>query len=404
MSIFPPDASSYESRRSNACAALAADDFARVVEAAELYVSSRSALMSFISILGNLVHQGLRRLPDEWRDDIIRKIRETLKLALKVSIARIDDQPGRKSSGGRYTAIAMATGAGGGAFGLPSVLAELPITTGLILRSIADIGRSCGERLDDPEFRATCIEVFAYGTPLDEEDEEIAFVLARMGAIESASKISEAVARIAVRYAATLAPKIAAMSVPATGAVLGARELGLHELLSGNGRSSFHAFADPAKARSSAGAVLLRFSGPGVAERAGRTSARGQTVKGLIVHEPWIDLIVSGAKTWEMRSRNTAVRGRIALIRKGSKAVFGVADLVDTVPKLSQSDLKASVDKHQVLESEIDEDFKWSTAWVLERARPLRRPVPYHHPAGAVIWVNLDSAVAAMVEQQLADG
>ena len=222
MSISPPDSSSDESRRSNACAALDADDFARVVEAAELYVSSRSALMSFVSILGNLVHHGLRRLPEEWRNDIVNKISETLDFALRVSIARMDDRPGRKSSGGRYIAIAVATGAGGGAFGLPSVLAELPITTGLILRSIADIGRSCGERLDDPEFRATCIEVFAYGTPLDEEDEEIAFVLARMGAIESASKISELVGRIAVRYAATLAPKIAAMSVPVTGAVLGA--------------------------------------------------------------------------------------------------------------------------------------------------------------------------------------
>jgi hypothetical protein len=51
---------------------------------------------------------------------------------------------------------------------------------------------------------------------------EIAFVLARMGAIESASQISEAIAKIAIRYAARLAPKIAAMSVPAVGAVLGA--------------------------------------------------------------------------------------------------------------------------------------------------------------------------------------
>ena len=49
-------------------------------------------------------------------------------------------------------------------------------------------------------------------------------------------------------------------------------------------------------------------------------------------------------------------------------------------------------------------DFKHSTAWVLQRARPLREPVPYHHPAGAVIWVNLDPEVAEMVEKQLAVG
>ena len=125
-------------------------------------------------------------------------------------------------------------------------------------------------------------------------------------------------------------------------------------------------------------------------------------MKGLIVDEPWVSMIVAGKKTWEMRSRNTAVRGRIALIRKGSKAVVGVADLIGTVPLLSQSDLKASVDKHQVPERKIDEEFKHNTAWVLERARRLREPVPYRHPAGAVIWVNLDPEVSEMVERQLA--
>jgi hypothetical protein len=70
-------------------------------------------------------------------------------------------------------------------------------------------------------------------------------------------------------------------------------------------------------------------------------------MKGLIVDEPWISLIISGKKTWEMRSRNTLVRGRIALIRKGSKAVVGVAEIVRTIPKLSQSELRANVIKHR---------------------------------------------------------
>jgi len=109
----------------------------------------------------------------------------------------------------------------------------------------------------------------------------------------------------------------------------------------------------------------------------------------LIIDEPWISLILSGEKTWELRSRDTRVRGRIALIRKGSKTVIGVADLIGTLPKLTRSDLISNIAKHRVPESEISEDFKWSTAWVLERARSLHKPIPYHHPAGAVIWVNL---------------
>ena len=127
-------------------------------------------------------------------------------------------------------------------------------------------------------------------------------------------------------------------------------------------------------------------------------------MKGLIIDEPWISLIVSGEKTWEMRSRNTNVRGRIGLIRKGSKTVIGLADLIDTLPKLPRSELRASFAKHRVPESKIDEDFEWSTAWVLQRPRSLQEPIPYRHPAGAVIWVNLDPKVAAVIEQQLAGG
>jgi site-specific recombinase XerC len=127
-------------------------------------------------------------------------------------------------------------------------------------------------------------------------------------------------------------------------------------------------------------------------------------MKGLVIDEPWISLIISGQKTWEMRSRNTLVRGRIALIRKGSKTVIGTADLVRTLPKLSPAELKAGVDNHRVPESEIVKEFKHNTAWVLQRARPLREPIPYRHPAGAVIWVNLDPEVAAMVEKRSAVG
>jgi hypothetical protein len=63
-----------------------------------------------------------------------------------------------------------------------------------------------------------------------------------------------------------------------------------------------------------------------------------------------------------MRSRNTAIRGRIGLIRKGSKTVVGVADLVGTLHALSISTLKANVAKHRVPKEEIGEDFKWRIA------------------------------------------
>jgi hypothetical protein len=207
------------SRRTNACALLHEDEFRRLVEAAETYISAQAVLMSFLAKLGNAVHRGLTKIPQDWQDEITKTIRESLDFAQRVSTTRMQDFPGLRSSENFYTAMALATGVAGGAFGLPAILAELPITTGLILRSIADVGRSHGERLDDPEFAATCIEVFAFGGPLEEaDDSDIAFIAARIGAIE----VTDFIAKVAVRYASAIAPKIAAMSVPLVGAVLGA--------------------------------------------------------------------------------------------------------------------------------------------------------------------------------------
>ncbi len=61
------------------------------------------------------------------------------------------------------TAAALA-GAAGGAFGLPTLALELPFSTTIMLRSIADIARAEGHDLTDPLSALACIEVFALGT------------------------------------------------------------------------------------------------------------------------------------------------------------------------------------------------------------------------------------------------
>jgi hypothetical protein len=141
-----------------------------------------------------------------------------------------------------------------------------------------------------------------------------------------------------------------------------------------------------------------RLSGP---SKVGRTWLRRRHLKGLIIDEPWIGFILSGRKIWEMRSRNTRIRGRIGLIRKGSKMVVGVADLVDTVPDLSLAALRANFRKMGDTKPRRGADYKYRVAWVLKRARPLSKPVPYQHPYGAVIWVNLSPQVSAKVKRQI---
>src|SRR5437763_6150 len=122
-------------------------------------------------------------------------------------------------------------------------------------------------------------------------------------------------------------------------------------------------------------------------------------MKELIIREPWISLILARKKTCELRSRDTRVRGRIALIRKGCGTVVGVVALVGTLPKLSRSSLISNVKKHRTPRHEVGKDFKHTTAWVLRRAARLHKPVAYPHPAGAVIWVNLRPEVVRRIER-----
>ena len=68
----------------------------------------------------------------------------------------------------------------------------------------------------------------------------------------------------------------------------------------------------------------------------------------LIVAEPWISKILSGQKTWEMRSTSTTKRGPIGLIAKGSGQVVGVVELVDVAGPLTRKQMLNSADKHQI--------------------------------------------------------
>ena len=62
-----------------------------------------------------------------------------------------------------HKVLATASGAAGGAFGLATLPIELPVSTIIMLRSIAEIARSEGEDPSDPEAALSCIQVFALG-------------------------------------------------------------------------------------------------------------------------------------------------------------------------------------------------------------------------------------------------
>jgi hypothetical protein len=122
-------------------------------------------------------------------------------------------------------------------------------------------------------------------------------------------------------------------------------------------------------------------------------------IKGLIIDTPYIDRILAGEKTWEMRSSQTKQRGTIALIRKGSGQVFGLVDLVDSRGPFTREQMLENQSKHKISSERLADPkvAKWNNAWVLTNVVQLSKPVPYQHPPGAVIWVNLDEATRQAV-------
>ena len=110
-------------------------------------------------------------------------------------------------------------------------------------------------------------------------------------------------------------------------------------------------------------------------------------MKGLIIKEPYIDQILSGIKKWEIRGSNTSIRGKIYLIKSGTKKIYGEVDLVDSF----EIDLEKYNEYYKELYGNSCESlpYKRTYAWVLEEPLLYDEPVPYIHPKGAIIWVNL---------------
>jgi hypothetical protein len=135
---------------------------------------------------------------------------------------------------------AMTTGAIGGYFGLVSLSIELPISTILILRSIAEIARSHGESLNSPETRLACIQVLALGGKSPADDAMDVAYLTFRAALANEMRLAAAwlakdttyrkaqpfliriIKTIAARFSLVVKEKVIAQAVPVIGAVGGA--------------------------------------------------------------------------------------------------------------------------------------------------------------------------------------
>ena len=162
-----------------------------------------------------------------------------LALALQVALRTMPDQP-VVGSQLLHKALVTASGAAGGAFGLATLPVELPVSTIIMLRSIADIARSEGEDPSDPESALSCVQVFALGGRAGSDDAsesgyfavrgmlaktvtEAARFVAERGVIkEGGPVLLRFITQVASRFGVVVTQKVAAQTLPVIGAVGGA--------------------------------------------------------------------------------------------------------------------------------------------------------------------------------------
>jgi len=119
----------------------------------------------------------------------------------------------------------------------------------------------------------------------------------------------------------------------------------------------------------------------------------------LVVKDEPLERILSGQKTWEMRTTHTRKRETVALAKKGTGQIFGLADIIDSCGPLSDATMNSTVAMHGIDPSRlmVAETAKYRYAWVLANVRRLPDPIPYSHTKGAQSFILLDAGTSLAI-------
>ena len=216
---------------------LSAEDEAALAEAVRA-LEGTSFASQISGIVGRQLGFAGDLLPARVAEAANKAAATALKFALRGAVRSLPSQaqPPKKRM---HLAAVAATGAVGGAFGLATLPLELPLSTTLMLRSVADIARQSGEDLSDPEALLSCLEVFALEPGRDATLGESSYfavrallaksvteaarqIVARGITDEAAPVLSRLVGQIGSRFGVVVGQKLMAQAVPVIGAVAGA--------------------------------------------------------------------------------------------------------------------------------------------------------------------------------------
>jgi hypothetical protein len=203
------------------------------------YLEGRNFAAKLADYAGVPVNRVLGVLPKAVNKQLSGLVRSAVMKGLEVAVDTLDDKPPRSPAMGFSSFLAGVTGGVSGLFGFGALAFELPLTTTLMLRAIAEIAQHQGEDLSTIEARLACLEVFAYGAKRADENLDVGYYAARAliskyshdiaalalerGAIDaSAPVVASLVSEIVSRFGLVVSDKVAAGALPILGAVGGA--------------------------------------------------------------------------------------------------------------------------------------------------------------------------------------
>jgi hypothetical protein len=229
-------------------APLSSDDLKALCQA-KAQLESPSLTMKLASMVGAPVEKLISSMPAIAHEKVVDAtqiaLRKCLQIALR-TLGKAERAGGAgidKPSNLLHKLAVATTGAAGGAFGFLALPVELPVTTTLMFRSICDVARSEGEDLTTIDSQLQCLAVLGMGNPHKThdagEDAELGYFVVRGALAQQVSRATSEIASkgfashgstalmrlvgaIASRFSVQVSEQIAAKSIPAIGAVLGA--------------------------------------------------------------------------------------------------------------------------------------------------------------------------------------
>jgi|TARA_R110002124_G_scaffold12223_2_gene58498 uncharacterized protein (DUF697 family) len=192
---------------------------ARLDQIAARYKSAGGLGINVLNVIGGSAEGLIDKLPSVVRQNLESATVKALHQAMKAATSSRSLVPDQKSW--LNQAVSAAMGAAGGAGGLPTALAELPVTTTLLLRVIQGVAVEHGFDPLSENVQFDCVQVFSAAGPLSDDDgADLGFLSARVAL--SGRAMQAVIAKVAPRLAVVLGQKLAAQAVPVLGAVAGA--------------------------------------------------------------------------------------------------------------------------------------------------------------------------------------